>query len=67
MRTMTIGAIGRVFISCIMRLAVAAFKIIPEQFRMTGGAVHGLIGGAGPLKMIGDLGMALGTGNVLMD
>jgi hypothetical protein len=63
---MAIGAVRGIWQTIIMRLSVTAFKIHIKDFGMTGGAVHWLIGGAGTLQMVGNLGMALGTLDVLV-
>ena len=49
-----------------MRLAMSAFKVHIKDLRMTGRAVHRLVGGAGALQMVGDLGMTLGTLDILV-
>jgi hypothetical protein len=67
MCTMAVGAIRGVFYLIVMGLAMATLKIEVKQFCMTGGAVHGSIGGTGALKVLGYLGVAFHTGDVLVD
>ena len=66
MGTMAIGTIGSILNFIVVCLAMAAGKIIIEDLSMAGRTVHRLIGGTGPLEVIGDSRVAFGALDVLM-
>ena len=64
---MTICAVGGISLLIVISLAMSALKVHTKDFRMTGRTVHRLVGGAGSLQMVGDLGMTLGALDVLVN
>jgi hypothetical protein len=66
MGAVTVGAVGSILLFLVVGLSVTTGKIHVEDFSVTGGTVHGLVGGAGTFKVIRYFGMALGTLDVLV-